>query len=375
MKREGLLDVPARALVGMRAGEGAAQVTQLREQQRRPGIGAGDLDEPVNGLGGQLAHERGAREARDRILGVHVHGAEAGGRHRGEGVDHRAERPQRAEHVGPLRLGARVAGAHHHQVLPPQRLGHVRERRHPHHQGERGHLVGHALHPLAPGVEHLGGACHREDQVAGVDLGHRDEVDLQPGHDGVVAPAALQRPVEVRLALGVGPQAPPVGRHHLEGAHAVGRDPVAASQPAEPAAQHVAGHADVRSGPRQAGQTLARRRPLHVAPAGAGAQAREPGSGVHLHVRQRAGAEEHHVVQVPARRVPGGLRHDAQPVVPGEPDGGRHVVGAGHLHHGRRMLIDPHAPRPAGPVPGRSVAGPEDRAADRPAKAVEVEGR
>ena len=57
--------------------------------------------------------------------------------------------------------------------------------------------------PVAVGADRLGADLGREEQGAGVDLGDRQQLDVQGGDDRVAAAAAAQRPEEVGVVLGV----------------------------------------------------------------------------------------------------------------------------------------------------------------------------
>ena len=62
---------------------------------------------------------------------------------------------------------------------------------------------GTVAHPLAPRVQHLGGALAREEEDAGVDLRDRVELELERGDDAEVAAAAAERPEQLRLVVAV----------------------------------------------------------------------------------------------------------------------------------------------------------------------------
>ena len=51
--------------------------------------------------------------------------------------------------------------------------------------------------PVAIGADGVGADLGREEEGAGVDLGDRQQVEVQGGDDRVAAPAAAQRPEEV----------------------------------------------------------------------------------------------------------------------------------------------------------------------------------
>ena len=57
--------------------------------------------------------------------------------------------------------------------------------------------------PVAVGADRLGAELGREEQGAGVDLGDRQQLEVQGGDDRVAAAAAAQGPEEVGLVVGV----------------------------------------------------------------------------------------------------------------------------------------------------------------------------
>jgi hypothetical protein len=69
----------------------------------------------------------------------------------------------------------------------------------------------------------------------------------EPGDHAEVAAAAAHRPEEVRVMLGVDLEDLAVGGHQLDALDRVDGEPELAAQPADPAAQGDAAHADVRA--------------------------------------------------------------------------------------------------------------------------------
>src|SRR5215217_3097945 len=96
-----------------------------------------------------------------------------------------------------------------------------------------------AVAPRAPGVQDLGGALPQEEQHPRVDLGEREQLDLQRGDQPEVAAAAAQGPEQVRVVLVIDTAQPAVRGHELDGDDAVGREAVPAAVPADAAAEHV----------------------------------------------------------------------------------------------------------------------------------------
>ena len=110
--------------------------------------------------------------------------------------------------------------------------------------------------PVAVGAHRLGAELGREDEGAGVDLGDRDQAQLQRGDDRVAATTAAQRPEQVGLVLGVDRAGLAVGGDQLDRLHAVAGEAVAAAEPAEAAAEGVAGDADVGRGARHRAEAV-----------------------------------------------------------------------------------------------------------------------
>jgi hypothetical protein len=218
--------------------------------------------------------------------------------------------------------------------------------------------------PLAPGVQHLRAALDREEQDSGVQLPDRVEGHLQRGHHADAA-AAPDRPEQVGLAVGVRPYEMAVGGHDLGRGHAVGGEPVTAGQPADPAAEGVAGHAHVRRGARQRGQAVLPGRYRHVLPLGARTGPGGTGRGIDIHPPHARCPEQHCVPQRLERlgAAAGALRRDPHPLRAGEPDRLHHVGGGLGHHDGSRPLVHGQVPRPTRRVIA-SVAGDENVAGD-----------
>ena len=83
--------------------------------------------------------------------------------------------------------------------------------------------------------DRLGG--RRQDEHPADDPGERLEAVPEPGDHAEVAAAAADRPEQVGLRLGVGPDQPAVGRHDLGGEERVDRQPVLAHEIADAAAE------------------------------------------------------------------------------------------------------------------------------------------
>ena len=169
--------------------------------------------------------------------------------------------------------------------------------------------------PLAPGVQHLGGALDGEEQHAGVDLAHRVEPELERGDDAEVAAAAAQRPEQLGLVLASARTRSPSAVTSSIAVTLLAGRPWLARQPADAAAERVADDADVGRGAVERREpvprTPRRRRPPTRAGADAGAPAPRRRS------RRRACAEVLDQDRALERAdgggvVAGGLRRDAQ---------------------------------------------------------------
>ena len=150
--------------------------------------------------------------------------------------------------ASPVLLAADAGAVDRQQRPAADRLGHVGDRRRGDEADHRGDVVGDAGGPVAVGAHRVGAELGREDEGAGVDLGDREQASVQGGDDRVAAAAAAQRPEEVGVVLGVDRARLAVGGDQLDRLHAVAGEAVAAAEPAEAAAEGVAGDADVGRG-------------------------------------------------------------------------------------------------------------------------------
>jgi hypothetical protein len=139
----------------------------------------------------------------------------------------------------------------------------------------------------------------------------------------------------------------PVGGHHLGAQQAVGREAVAASEPAQPAAEGVAGHADRGRGARQRREAEGRRGRQDVAPHGARADTGDAPVGVHEHRRHVRRPDEDRVVGRHVGAVSGGLHAQRQIVLARGDDRCPHVGGAPRLDDHRGPRVDRVVQRPA----------------------------
>jgi hypothetical protein len=148
----------------------------------------------------------------------------------------------------------------------------------------------------------------------------------------------------------VGPDVAPVGEYELDGGHAVGLQAVAAREPADAAAERVAGDADVGGGAVQPGQPVLGQEGRDALPLDARADADALRALVDRDVLQVADVDEQRVVQraVRADVVAGRLRRDPQAVIAGVPDGGDDLAHVARIRHGGGAQVDGGVEREGG---------------------------
>ena len=283
---------------------------------------------------------------------VHVHPREARGRHRGEGVDLRPQRPQRREELRSLGLRAEQRDLDRREGPTAQLLGELRERRQADHASHRGRGLGRLRGPGVPRVQHLRRALPGEEQRPGVELGHGHEVELERRHDAEVAATALQGPQQVGLVIGVRSDPRSVGEDDVRRGHRARGEAVRPAVPAQPAAERVADDADVGREAVQRCEALLGRGADDVAPQRAGADAGRPRRDVDRHVAQAGRPQQEGVVAERGHRrraVARELRGDRQAALGGVPHGGDDVVRV--LRHGHRsgtLVVEEVERRPVG---------------------------
>ena len=205
----------------------------------------------------------------------------------------------------------------------------------------------------APGLQHLGGALHGEEEDARVDLGDRVEGELDRGDDAEAAAAAADGPEELGLVVAVGADEAPVGSHELDGGDAVRGQAVAAREPAEAAAEGVADDADVRRGAGEAREAVLGRGEGDLLPQHAGLGARGLGVRVDLEPAHAARADENRVVEALERagEVAGALGRHAHAAAAGVVDDRDDVVGRLGEDDCGGPLVGRQVPRLARSVP------------------------
>ena len=286
----------------------------------------------------------------------------AGGTDR-ERVHRRSQLAQRPQQLGCLLLAHQAHGFDDRERLTAQELGDVLERWELEQPPDRGHLLGHARNPLAPGVQDLGGAIEREEENARVDLADGEQVELERRDDAEVAAAAAQRPEQLGLVVAIGPQEPAIRGHELDRRHAARGQAELAGVPAHSAAERVAGDADVGRRAMQRGQAHLRGARHDVPPLRAATHAGALPLTIDLDVVERVGLHEDRVFERPERPgvVACALWSHAVAVVAREPHDGRHVLRVDRQRNRRGTLVDHQVERLAGGVEAL-VAGTEDLA-------------
>ncbi len=197
----------------------------------------------------------------------------------------------------------------------------------------------------------------REPEDARVDLGDRQEVELDRGDDAEGAAAAAERPEEVGLVLRVGADEVAVRGDELDRGHLVGADAVLAGEPREAAAERVADDADIRRGACERGEAVLGRRLDDLDPDHARLGARGARLGV-----DRDAAHARRPYEDRVREVAHGARRRGR--FPGERGAGRvlarehddrgHIGRVGGQRNGRRPLVDGEVPGLPRLVPARA---------------------
>ena len=147
----------------------------------------------------------------------------------------------------------------------------------------------------------------------------------------------------------VDPPVASVGGHELDRFDVAGGEAVAASEPADSAAERVADDADVRRGAGQGGKTVGGRRLDHIQPQSAGLHPGDPPRRVDPDPSHGVSPEQLRVRERPERSsvVTGPLRRDAQAPCTGVGDRSDHIVRGLGPDHRRGTLVDGQVRRAA----------------------------
>jgi hypothetical protein len=135
--------------------------------------------------------------------------------------DHVADRAQGFDQRRSPVLAGHEADADRDDETTADRLWDHRHVRQAHH-GDRGdHFVWKAGDPCPVCVQDLGRDLSGEDQGAGEELVHGEEIDLDPGDHAEVPAASTDGPEQIAVFLGGGRADLPVGRHDFCAANVV----------------------------------------------------------------------------------------------------------------------------------------------------------
>ena len=259
-----------RGTAGDGAAKRAAELAQLGDSERRLRLRAGRCHECLHRLRSQLVEHRRVAVIRARVLWVAVQPAQSRHRHGAERVELGAAGRAAAPAAGG---GLRVAedrAVDDDELAAADRLGQLGQRRQLEDPGTRRDVVGRRARPLGPGVEHEPGVVPIPRQPAGVDLGDREQPELDRGDDAEIAQTAAQRPQQLGIVIVVDPTVGAVGEHELDGGHMVRLQAALARLPAEPTAERIADDADGRRGAMQGRKAVLGGRVDNGLPANAG---------------------------------------------------------------------------------------------------------
>jgi len=188
-------------------------------------------------------------------------------------------------------------------------------------------------------VEDLATAFPGKEQRSGIQLGHREQLELDPRHDPEAPATTSERPEQVGLVLMVYTPQPSIGGDELYRADVVGGKAVVAGVPAKASGERVADDPDGWRGTVEPSQTQVGRHRDDVRPACTGLNAGGSLARVDVDSGHVVSAQEDGVLQRPerGRSVTGPLRRDPHPAFDRELNRAdhvtlgprqRHVVGA-----------------------------------------------
>ena len=204
-------------------------------------------------------------------------------------------------------------------------------------------LVGRVLDEAAVGLQQIDGRVDREEHHAAVD----DRADLvqrelEARDDPEVAAAALERPEQVRVAVGARHQQVAVGGDDLGGDEAVDREPVLPVEPAAAAAERQPADAGVRQPAARYGEPERLRLVVDLAPVGSAAAPRGAPLGVDAHAVHRPQVDLEAAVDdgVARDRMAAAPHRDVQVVLARKRESGHDIGGAGTARDERRPPVD-----------------------------------
>ena len=188
----------------------------------------------------------------------------------------------------------------------------------------------------------VAGVVQLEEHRAAVDVLDRVDPELEGGHHPEVAATAAQRPEQVGVLVLAGHQELAVGGHDIGRDQVVARQPVAAGQVADAAAQGEPTDAGRGDDPAGGGQPEGVGRGVEVPPGGAAFGSCRPGRRVDAHLPHARQVDDHTVVAgaEAGHAVPATSHGEVELVLAGEVHRGDHVTRVRAPHHGRRAPVD-----------------------------------
>jgi hypothetical protein len=229
---------------------------------------------------------------------------------------------------------------------------------------------------IAPGAQDLGCAFDRPQEGPGVDLGDREQLELDRRHRRDVPASATERPEELRLRVPVRPDEAAVGGDDIGRDDRVAGQPERPDHPAEAAPERVAEHADVRGRAGEIRETVLARRDGQRPRERTGLDMCAMPPRVDRDPVHALGLEEQRVAAPVdrARVVAAGVERDPQAALGGKADGGDHVARGLRVHDGDGPLVGREVPRLPRGLP-RLVARQDDVADEPVIESTEFHGR
>ena len=253
-------------------------------------------------------------------------------RHRGEHLEGGAPLAERRERALAGLDRPDVAGDHGQDRLAAHLLGHELLGRRAQDRRAAADLVRRVLHEAAVGLEQVDGRVDREQHHSAVDE-RADLVqrELEARDHPEVAAAALQRPEQIRVAVGARDQQPAVRGDDLGRQEAVDREPVLALDPAAAAAEREPADAGVRQPAARDREPEGLRLVVDLAPVGSAAAPRRAPLGVDAHSVHRSQVDLEAAVDdgMPGDRMAAAPHRNVQVVLARQRESGHDVGGAG----------------------------------------------